>query len=144
MNATEDTLKHIDAVRVLLWHFGDLLSDRSNHHDASKLEPPEKEMYEIFRPKLDSLNIESDEYKAALKEMGTALQHHYTANRHHPEHFENGVSGMTLVDVVEMVCDWKAAAGRKGEAVNLEWARKRFGIDPQLLTIIANTLEALK
>ena len=32
------------------------------------------------------LTYGSDEYKACLTEMKPALDHHYAANRHHPEH----------------------------------------------------------
>jgi hypothetical protein len=42
--------------------------------------------------------------------MGDGLKHHYAHNRHHPEFFgEDGVDGMSLVDVIEMLADWKAA-----------------------------------
>jgi hypothetical protein len=35
--------------------------------------------------------------------MGDGLKHHYAHNRHHPEFFgEDGVDGMSLVDVIEM------------------------------------------
>ena len=42
---------------------------------------------------------------ATLLGIMDALQHHYQKNRHHPEAFERGVDGMTLVDLVEMVCE---------------------------------------
>jgi hypothetical protein len=45
--------------------------------------------------------------------MGDGLKHHYSHNRHHPEFFgEDGVDGMTLVDLIEMLADWKAATER--------------------------------
>jgi hypothetical protein len=45
--------------------------------------------------------------------MGDGLMHHDAHNRHHPEFFgEDGVDGMTLVDVIEMLADWKAASER--------------------------------
>jgi hypothetical protein len=41
------------------------------------------------------------------------LKHHYAYNRHHQEFFgEDGVDGMTLVDLIEMLPDWKAATER--------------------------------
>lgn len=143
MNVIEDTQKHIELVRsALLWCASEL-EVRCDLHDKSKLFSPEREMFEIYRPKLDALNIDSPEYKQALAEMGGALQHHYQANRHHPEHFENGIDGMNLIDLVEMVCDWKAAAMRKNERVNMDWARKRFNISEQLAHIIENTVAEL-
>ncbi len=145
MNVTEDTLRHIADVKRLLNKVARALYQRSLYHDASKLESPEKEMFEEWRPKLDVLSVDSPEYKDALAQMGEGLRHHYTANRHHPEHFERGLHGMNLIDILEMVCDWKAAAARKNEQVNMEWACKRFGFvaGGQLYCIIKNTLDAL-
>lgn len=142
MNVMEDTLAHIKLVDGLLEYVESQLVLRGAHHDSSKFESPEREMYEIWRPKLDSMNIDSPAYKEALAQMGEGLKHHYQENCHHPEHFADGIAGMTLIDVIEMVCDWKAAAARKDEKVNMEWASKRFGIPPdsQLYHIIENTL----
>src|SRR3989337_294012 len=92
---------------------------RAVEHDASKLQEPEKAMFDEWTPKLKEFEFGSDEYKAALAGMGEALKHHYENNCHHPEHFENGVDEMNLLDVIEMVCDWRAAAFVKGQDVNL-------------------------
>ena len=56
----------------------------------------------------------SNEHKEALDIIKPAIDHHYKENRHHPEHFEDGISGMNLVDICEMISDWKAASDRKG------------------------------
>ena len=58
-----------------------------------------------------------------------------------PEHYAEGLEGMDLVDVIEMVCDWRAAAKARGVEVDLEHAVKRFHLAPQLESIIRNTLE---
>jgi hypothetical protein len=74
--------------------------------------------------------------------MGDGLAHHDATNRHHPEHFPNGANGMTLVDLIEMLADWKAATerGRDGDlAQTLEIHRERFGLAPQLMDILSNT-----
>jgi hypothetical protein len=50
---------------------------------------------------------------------------------------------MNLVDIVEMVCDWKAATRkhRDGNILkSLEINAKRFNIEPQLLSILHNTV----
>ena len=141
MNVKQDTLEHIALVADLIWKITDELLDRADAHDETKLESPEKEMFEIWRPQLNEMDVNSPEYEDALKQMGPALRHHYAKNSHHPEHNSNGIAGMTLVDVCEMVCDWIAAARRSGKSVSPEWARDRFGIEPQLLSIIENTLK---
>lgn len=144
-DSTNDTKEHIGKVAGLLESFSRQLIDRARQHDASKLSEPEKSMYDVFRPRLDSEALGSEENKRTLIEMGDALKHHYRSNRHHPEHFVNGIDGMTLVDLVEMVCDWSAASKRKDPngKVNLQWARDRFEISEQLLEIIRNTIDEI-
>jgi hypothetical protein len=74
--------------------------------------------------------------------VAPALEHHYRHNTHHPEHYGNeGIAGMDLFDVVEMVCDWMAATRRNpADGVKVAYNMRKFGIEPQLAAIIANTL----
>lgn len=140
-DCTKDVNLHVHYVRRYLNRvILELVMERVQNHDASKLQEPEKSMFDEFTPRLKEVEFGSDEYKAALADMGEALRHHYENNRHHPEHFDNGVNDMTLVDVIEMVCDWNAAAFLKGQDVNLAHLSERFGLSPQLAGIIANTL----
>lgn len=143
MNVTQDTIKHIAAVRTLLCVCAGWLNGRGERHDKSKLASPEKETFEEWRPKLSSMLVDSPEYANALAKMGTGLRHHYENNSHHPEHYKNGIAGMDLLDLVEMVCDWMVAAENQGKPIDPGWAQKRFGIEPQLLAIIMNTVDAL-
>jgi len=145
VNVIEDTLKHIAWVADRIHLITDELLIRASTHDASKLQSPEKEMFEEFRPKLDSLDIKSEEYKEMLAQMGQTLKHHYLLNPHHPECHNNGIRGMTLVDVVEMVCDWHAAANKNNQEVDMEWACQRFGIQKEemLYSVIQNTVHWL-
>lgn len=78
--------------------------------------------------------------------MKPALDHHYAHNRHHPECHADGVNDMTLIDLIEMVCDWTASAKRNASGdvrKGLDFNAERFGISPQLLRIIKNTVEFL-
>lgn len=146
-DSTADTLEHIATVQGKLHAFVSGLANRALKHDLSKLNPPEKEAFDEATPKLRGLTYGSDEYKAATAQLGEALKHHYAHNSHHPEHFENGISGMSLLDVVEMLADWKAATERHDDGdirKSLEFNRERFGIDDQLYHILANTLDELK
>ena len=118
---------------------------RLANHDMSKLFDPEKDLFDEFTPRLRETDYMSDEYKTALEALKPALDHHYANNSHHPEHFENGVSGMTLVDLLEMFCDWKAASMRheSGDFLMSIVANKdRFGISTELTDILMNTAEA--
>lgn len=137
-DCTDDVKQHIALVNKWIDDFIYILKGRGSAHDASKLRPPEKEMFDIYTPKLKVLQFGSDEYKKALSQMGEALKHHYTMNSHHPEHHKDGIDGMTLYEIVEMVCDWMAAAEKKGVPVDMDYLQKRFNISPQLRSIIEN------
>ena len=141
-DSTKDTLDHQENVHHLLFKFIGHLIHRSLNHDSSKLKSPEKEMFDKYTPLLSSTTYGSDEYKGYLAEMGKALDHHYENNQHHPEHFEWGVSEMTLIDIIEMFCDWKAASQRHsdGDLIgSIEQNRDRFDLTDQLYLIFMNT-----
>ena len=138
----EETRKHISNVRYYIDVIKDKLERRSCEHDGSKLQSPEVEIFTEFTPKLAHSTYGSDEYKGFLREMNVALEHHYENNRHHPEHFEKGINDMNLVDIVEMLCDWKAATLRHNDGnlmKSIEINAERFGYDNQLKQILINT-----
>lgn len=142
-----DTLAHIERVSILLGECGVNLGFRAHVHDKSKLEEPEKTTFDECTLKLKAMAYGSEEYKAALAELKPALDHHYAANSHHPEHYANGVDGMSLFDVVEMLMDWKAATERmKGGGDikrSLEINIVRFNLSPQMVSILANTIREM-
>lgn len=145
MNESEcqlETLRHIENVRKYIKFITDKLTERGIEHDRSKLESPELETFTEFTAKLSETTYGSDEYNANLKAMEPALQHHYANNRHHPEHFANGVNDMNLIDIVEMLCDWKAASLRHNDGnllKSVELNATRFGYGDQLKQILINT-----
>jgi hypothetical protein len=113
-------------------------------HDSSKFSPDEWPHFERETPLLKTLVFGSEEYTASLARLKPALDHHYASNRHHPEHFENGVAGMDLVDLMEMFCDWMAASQRTkdGDPIkSIEIGAKRFNMSPMLEQIFKNTFK---
>ena len=141
------TMRHIETVRNYLGHVAKEFIERAIAHDQSKLESPEVEIFEIYTGKLRGCTYGSDEYKGYLKEMQVALDHHYKHNSHHPEHYSDGINGMTLFDLIEMLCDWKAATLRHADGdiyKSLEINEKRFNISPQLKEILSNTVELIE
>ncbi len=141
-----ETIKHIDRVRYYIRMFTDKLTTRGIEHDRTKLEAPEVEIFAEQTPKLAELHFDSDEYKDSLKALEVALQHHYAQYRHHPEHFENGVNDMNLIDLVEFICDIKAASERQHDGnllKSIENCANRFHIDNQLKQILINTAKMI-
>lgn len=135
-DSTLDTQCHIAEVQRNLLEVILFLGARAKIHDASKLEWPEKEMYDEFTPRLRALTYGNDEYKQSLEEMGSALRHHYRSNSHHPEHFPNGVDDMSLLNLLEMLADWTTAVLKHADgdliesiAINAD----RFGMSDQLV-----------
>jgi|FLOH01.1.fsa_nt_gi hypothetical protein len=186
------TWEHIHRVRHFLNICQLSLMVRGEEHDQSKLKPPEVAVFTECTERLKDLTYGSDEYKACLKEMKPALDHHYAHNSHHPEFYQHwecptcrklfwpgsvpkidypdsdfrwcddchsgrypgffetalihrpaSVKHMDLLDVLEMLCDWKAATERHADGdilksidINVE----RFGLSEQLADILRNTV----
>jgi hypothetical protein len=141
-----ETMKHVEEVRRRLTRVIDDLTARREVHDASKFESPEREIFQEMTAKLAGSTYGSEEYKGYLAEMKPALDHHYAANSHHPEHFPDGIRGMSLLDVVEMLCDWKAATLRHNDGDirrSIEINQKRFGYSDEMRAILLNTLAVI-
>ena len=139
-----ETKEHISNVQKFLKIVSRTLRDRGTIHDSTKLEDPELPLFTELTKKLAACTYGSNEYKKFLEQLKPALNHHYAKNRHHPEHYPNGIDDMTLIDLIEMFCDWKAATMRHDDGnllKSIEINSKRFNINPQLTKIFENTAE---
>ena len=140
---TEEYIKgHISRVRRHINTFIQLLIRRAEKHDKSKLEEPELSWWKEM-DKEPRYPYGSKEYEQKLKRWSKVFKHHYQYNRHHPEHYEYGVSEMTLIDIVEMMCDW---LGYKDTTTITEALKicdeqmVRYNISEELRQVIFNTL----
>lgn len=138
-----ETLKHINAVRTNLFKLMLELDNRGIQHDRSKLESPESTIFARYSGELAETEYGTKAYDDLLEKVKPAIDHHYSKNTHHPQHWENGVDDMDLIDVVEMLCDWLASTTRvkngnihKSIAIN----SKRYNISDQLSKILSNTI----
>lgn len=143
-----ETLKHIRRVQELLAQVANNLMLRAINHDKSKLEDPEKSGFDRHTAKLRSLTYGSEEYQAQLKDptLYPIIEHHWANNDHHPQFHESGISGMSLIQLLELACDWKAAGERheNGRFIqSIEVNRERFGMDDQLVNIFLNTAKEM-
>jgi hypothetical protein len=56
------------------------------------------------------------------------------------------VDGMSLLDVVEMLMDWKAASERHADGdiwTSIDHNEQRFNLSPQLASILRNTAKEM-
>lgn len=146
LSSSNAVVSHIMRVRELLDDVAVRLRLRGVMHDASKLRSPEKEAFERLGEVSRRHEFGGAEYNEALQLLGPALEHHYAVNRHHPEHFEDGIVGMHMLDLLEMLCDWKAASEQQegGDIrVSLEVAVERFGISKELAYLLSITIDEL-
>jgi len=140
------TMRHIETVRNYINLVIRELLHRQERHDQSKLEQLEVETFEKYTPLLRGVTYGSPEYHGFLKEMDVAIQNHYQNNRHHPEHFENGMAGMNLIDVLEMVIDWRSSSMRHDDGCiykSIEINQGRFGYSDEMKQILKNTADFL-
>ncbi len=141
-----DTMEHIGTVQRLMRQIIEDLGRRALGHDASKLREPEKSVFDRFTPLLRETTYGSDDYRRSLDGMGEALRHHYQVNDHHPEHFAGGIGEMDLMQLVEMLADWKAATLRHDDgslARSIEQNAERFGYGEEIKRLLRLTARRL-
>lgn len=141
-----DTKDHIDQVRLRCKKLAYMVIERGENHDASKLQDPEFSHF-VKAAELESISYGSEESNKSLEELKPALDHHYAHNRHHPQHFPNGIAGMNLVDLIELLCDWYSSAKRHNDGnllKTIDVNAERFNLDPQVVSILRNTAELLE
>lgn len=124
-----ETTKHKAWVLFYIFRACISLFRRGITHDISKYSKDEAPYFEKSLQKLRNLEYGSEEYKGAIKSLGPALYHHYKVNSHHPEYHNGNIDAMSPLDLIELLCDWKAA-GRRHKTGNMmqsfEINRKRF------------------
>lgn len=144
----QETQEHISAVSSWLGRAQQDLDNRRITHDASKLQEPERSGFQAMTAdaRLKDLTYGSEEYRAVLREHKPTIQHHYAHNDHHPEFWPNGVKDMSLLSVLEMLCDWKASTSRMKDgdlARSIEVNAERFGYGDEFKTLLTNTAREL-
>ncbi|MEM2159404.1 MAG: DUF5662 family protein [Candidatus Nitrosotenuis sp.] len=141
-----DISKHIFRVQIYMYRVIRDLMKRMAAHDRTKLCTDEIHGYAKIQQEMGQIEYGSDEYFKNLEILRETLNAHYRMNRHHPEHYNEGIDGMNLIDLMEMICDWVASSelSKDGNPFrSLEFQRDRFKIDDQLYKILENTIKVL-
>ncbi len=141
---TEEIKDHVIKVGRCLEKITDELHMRACSHDDSKYGPLEFPIYSEYSPKmkLKENAFGTENYEKLRIGMKPALDHHFAHNRHHPEHFKNGIYDMNIIDLVEMLCDWKAASTKRedGDLIkSIDFCNGRYNLGIQLVSILKNS-----
>ena len=141
-----DTIMHVKEVQNNLRDMIGNLEKRGIIHDLSKFQEPEFSVFCSTRPEFVKVNYGTPEYKAVCEKAKKGVDHHYENNRHHTAFHENGIKDMNLLDVLEMLADWKAA-NRRSPDLNFKDSLPRcfekYKMDKTLQNLIINTINHL-
>ena len=138
MKALVTISRHITTVQKHLHSIIEALEKRARLHDLSKLSLDEFGGFVEINQIAREHPYGSEEYRESLKGNKT-IKLHFSQNSHHPEYYPNGMADMSLLDIIEMVCDWKAASETYGQTSfedSLEIQCKRFGLSEEQLRLI--------
>lgn len=141
-----DTILHVSEVQENLEEISSELKKRGHAHDRTKFQALEFDSFVSTRDKFKKANYGSPEYQECVDIVKPAVDSHYASNRHHTSYHKDGVYGMNLIDILEMLADWKAAA-RRSPTQNLKESLpksyKKYNINETLQKLIENTLNDL-
>jgi hypothetical protein len=139
------TLKHKSLLMAYLLRFCAKLIWRGVIHDYSKFTLFEGRSYGKYLPEFKKAKYGTKEYDAILVKFQPAIDHHYARNRHHPQHYTEGYTGMNLLDLTEMFFDWKVASMKKIGTGSLDKSllinAKRFNMSEDIVKIMNNSLD---
>jgi len=138
----DSIIKHRNSVKNKLKFLSEEIKKRGEKHDLSKLQQPELGWL-IQMDKEPRYEYGTPEYFEKMKKWQKFFIHHYTNNRHHPDHFKLGVYDMTLVDLCEYIADiisYYDEIHVDNALKIIENQKERFGFDEQLSQILKNTL----
>ncbi len=147
--ALKDVVYGSDAYRAALTEAKDVIA----HHYAHNSHHPEywpvvesgeidllREDIRKLRSTMDSMVAEEEwPIRAVLARTVVRMERDLVT-------LESRINGMSLLDLIEMCCDWKAASERTQQgsiAQSLAHNQKRFGVSDQLANILGHTVEEL-
>lgn len=138
----DSILNHKKSVKKRLEWLSKRLEERANNHDDSKLRVPEFRWL-VQMDKEPFTQYGTQEYFQKMDKWEKFFRHHYENNRHHPDHFREGILGFNLVDLCEFTADIISYVDtlHVGKAIEIvENQAKRFNLDFQITQLIKNTI----
>lgn len=154
MNFLRNHLAHffkvVDHKALVFFYLGRFCSSlmcRALIHDLSKFLPDEASGFSKTARIYRRIPYGGSLYKESLNRVGKSLQKHYSRCRHHPQHYEEGITGMDLLDLVEMFYDWAAASKKQVNgslSASIEKNKERFSIEEGLVRILMNERDRVR
>lgn len=130
-------LSHQVLVRTYLLRLAHQLEERALLHDLSKFSLDEFEGMVSLNSIARGQRLDSPGYKDTLR--SEAIKLHWSRNSHHPEYHKDGIKDMSLLDLIEMVIDWRAASEtykRTSFGESLQIQKERFKMTEEQYRLI--------
>ncbi len=137
--------QHIKKVQLNMQEIVTKLGYRSIGHDESKYTEAEYALVHN-KARLNTTKYMSDAYKKLLEDVRPAIDAHVENNSHHPQYHENGINDMDIIDLLEMLADWKAACEDSVDGSltqSLDKNVSRFNISEELESLLRRTSQTL-
>jgi hypothetical protein len=134
---------HREKVAANMSVVAELIQRRGDVHDITKLMSPEVELARAADKCLGPRKgLENRRGKCSHVDAFIAAHYCNPLNSHHPEHFENGVEDMNMIDMLEMLCDWRACcSGNFSDTLDRGFAR--FKVSGPLRSLMRKTCKEL-
>ena len=122
------------------------LISRGRTHDNSALGSPEIEVYHRFFSEYRKYKIGDPRKDEVFAQMAEAIGHHFQYNDHHPEHFENGINDMDLIQLMQFTADIMSWSEQEQVDIFeiLPMIRDKCGMVDQVYNLICNTITEIK
>lgn len=149
IKAVTTIMRHRDLLRKNMGDIAHILEDRALLHDLSKLQEDEIDGFIRINKAAREHPYGSEEYQRSAdseKQPGGCIHAHFSRNSHHPEYHEHDQC-MGFLDIIEMVCDWKAAADGYGTMTlreSLPIHEKRFNFHEGQWWLIQQVVDFLE
>lgn len=139
VRALAEILRHNGIVSHLLRQLARKLEERADLHDNSKFNWDELEGFIEFKALARVHPFGTEAYYQAQEKYKPAIDLHMSRNPHHPEYYGGDLNKMSLIDFMEMICDWTGATityARLNFEEGLEVQKQEFDIQPHHLYLI--------
>ena len=143
-------LQHLAYVKEGLKKVSNELDHRALVHDLSKFKDDEFMGYIAVKQACSNTEYGSPEHKEVMRSIkdvaDPAMANHFSRNSHHPEYHKN-IEDMSFLDIIEMVCDWYAAAKtyNNGNLQNsVKIGKEKFNFTDNQLWLIDQVVELLE
>lgn len=148
MSYVTDVMQRNALVHDTMSHMARELTVRSRQHDRTMLGTPEREKFEDsykITQKLEPI-YDPDTFDCRIGLANGAYMDHFTANDHHPEHFNYGIIDMDLFQLMEFVADIMAYADTTDTelSVLLKNMKDWYHMSDQVYNLIINTIKHTK